>query len=48
MITYIVDYTISEVFIRNDTNYEITLLRRTKLSNITKYNSTGTFTVNPN
>ena len=46
--TYIVDYNISEVFIRNDTNYKITLLRRTKLGNITKYNATGIFIVNPN
>ena len=46
--TYIVDYNISEVFIRNDTNYEITLLRRTKLSNITKYDAAGAFVVNPN
>ena len=46
--THIVDYNISEVFIRNDTNYEITLSRRTKLSNITKYDTTGAFAVNPN
>ena len=46
--TYIVDYNISEVFIRNDTNYKITLLRRTKLGNITKYNTTGAFADNPN
>ena len=46
--TYIVDYNISEVFIRNDTDYEITLLRRTKLGNITKYDTAGAFAVNPN
>ena len=45
--TYIVDYNISEVFIRNDTNYKITLQRRTKLGNITKYNAAGVFVVNP-
>ena len=45
---HIVDYNISEVFIRNDTNYEITLPRRTRLSNVTEYDTAGAFVVDPN
>ena len=36
---YIVDYNISKVFIRNDTDRLITLLRYQKLGNITDYNA---------
>ena len=45
---YIVNHNISEVFVRNNTNYEITLPRRTRLSNVTKYDTTGAFIVDPN
>ena len=45
---YVVNYNMSEVFIRNNTDYEITLPRRTRLGNVTEYDTTGAFVVDPN
>ena len=44
---HVVDYNMSEVFIRNDTDYEITLPRRTRLGNVTEYDAAGAFAVDP-
>ena len=44
---YIIDYSISQIFIRNDTDKNIVLPRNIRVGSVAEYDLVGCFAVNP-